>query len=111
MSLGTETKRLARILMTHQLVDRAGMGVLRMGIGSLRYGRSFPKFREAPDSIEVSMEAQFLKVPITVLALDNVDKYGIPELFILNRVHGMGSASVKDLESQFGRLVESPWRA
>ena len=104
-------KALARILMTHQLVDRAGMGVLRMGIGSLRYGRSFPVFREAEHSIEVSMEAQFIKTPITVLALDNVDKYGIPELLILNRVHGVGSASVKDLETRLGRLVDSPWRS
>jgi ATP-dependent DNA helicase RecG len=104
-------KALARILMTHHLVDRAGMGVLRMGIGSLRYGRSFPHFREAQDSIEVSMEAQFIKTPIAVLALDNMDKYGIPELLILNRVHGVGSAPVKDLENQLGRLVDSPWRA
>ena len=104
-------KALARILMTHQLVDRAGMGVLRMGIGSLRYGRSFPHFREAQHSIEVSMEAQFIKTPIAVLALENMEKYGIPELLILNRVHSIGSVSVKDLENQLGRLVDSPWRS
>jgi predicted HTH transcriptional regulator len=104
-------KALARILMTHQLVDRAGMGVLRMGVGSLRYGRSFPHFREAQHSVEVSMEAQYIKTPIAILALDNADSYGIPELLILNRVHGVGSVSVRDIEGQLSRLVTSPWRA
>ena len=104
-------KALARTLMTHNLVDRAGMGVLRMGIGSLRYGRSFPEFREAPDCVEVSMEAQFLKPAIAVLAMDHADAYGIPELLILNHVHAKGSVPVSDLEKQLGRLVESPWQA
>lgn len=104
-------KALARTLMTHNLVDRAGMGVLRMGIGSLRYGRSFPEFREAPDAVEVSMEAQFLKPPVAVLAMDHADAYGIPELLILNHVHTKGSVAVSELQKQLGRLVESPWRA
>jgi ATP-dependent DNA helicase RecG len=104
-------KALARTLMTHNLVDRAGMGVLRMGIGSLRYGRRFPDFHEAPDSVEVSMEAQFLKAPIAVMAMDHADHYGIPELLILNHVHEKGSVPVAELETQLGRLVESPWRA
>jgi predicted HTH transcriptional regulator len=104
-------KVLARILMTHHLVDRAGMGVLRMGIGSLRYGRSFPQFREAPDAVEVSMEAEYLKPAIAVLALENLDSYGIPELLILNAVHGAGTVVVNELERQLVRLVGTPWPA
>ncbi len=101
---------LAKCLMSHQLVDRAGMGVLRMGLGSLKYGRSFPRFREMPESIEVAMEAKFLKSPITILALDNPD-YGIPELLILNTLHGVGSVSVTSLENMLARLVSSPWES
>lgn len=104
-------RALARILMTHHLVDRAGMGVLRMGLGSLRYGRSFPAFREAQDAIEVSMDAQYLKPPIAVLALDNLDDYGIPELLILNSVHNTGVVAVAELERQLRRLVQTPWKA
>jgi ATP-dependent DNA helicase RecG len=104
-------KALARMLMTYHLVDRAGMGVLRMGIGSLRYGRSFPRFREVMDTVEVSMEAKYLKPPITVLAMENEEHYGIPELLILNGVHAVGMVSVEEVEANLARLVEHPWRA
>lgn len=104
-------KALARVLMAHNLVDRAGMGVLRMGLHSLRYGRGFPSFREAPDSVEVSMEGEFLRPHVTVLALDNVERFGIPELLILNTVYETGVASVAVLEEQLGRLTSDPWEA
>src|SRR5688572_25527962 len=64
-------KALAKILMAHHLVDRAGMGVLRMSIGSLKYGRSLPEFREAHESVEVSMQAEYLRAAIAVISLDN----------------------------------------
>ena len=57
--------------MTHNLVDRAGMGVLRMGLGSLKYGRAFPSFREQSDAVEVTMEAEYLRPGVAVLAIDN----------------------------------------
>jgi len=81
---------LAKILMTFHMVDRAGAGVLRMGLGSLRYGRSFPKFIETPGTVEVSMEAQYIKPPISLLALNNSENYGIAELLILNMVVDQG---------------------
>ena len=85
------------------------MGVLRMGLGSLRYGRGFPVFKEIVDSVEVSMDAEFFKPPIAVLSLDNVDNYGIPELLILNSVHQIGYVAVEELEIKLERLVGSPW--
>jgi len=97
--------------MVHNLVDRAGMGILRMGLRSLMYGRGFPQFQEAPGSVEVTMDAQFLRPAITVLALDNQDRYGIPELLILNSVFERGYVSVRVLEEQLRRLVPSPWDA
>ncbi|WP_413998231.1 RNA-binding domain-containing protein [Flavobacterium sp. W1B] len=39
-------KALAKTLMAFQLVDRAGMGVLRIGLNSLTYGRDFPVWKE-----------------------------------------------------------------
>jgi ATP-dependent DNA helicase RecG len=104
-------KNLARILMTHNLVDRAGMGVLRMGLGSLMYGRAFPEFREQSDSVEVRMEAEYLRSAIAVLAIKNRDSWGVPELLIINSVYETGVVSVQDLENRLRRLVDSPWQA
>lgn len=91
-------KNLARMLMTHNLVDRAGMGVLRMGIGSLRYGRAFPKFKEQSDSVEVKLQASYLRPGITVLGIENKDSWGIPELLVLNSVYETGVAPITELE-------------
>lgn len=104
-------KNLARILMTHNLVDRAGMGVLRMGLGSLRYGRAFPQFREESDAVEVKMEAAYLRPGIAVLAIANRDKWGVPELLILNGVYERGYVSIQDLEERLDRVMDSPLQA
>lgn len=104
-------KNLARILMTHNLVDRAGMGVLRMGLGSLRYGRAFPEFREQSDAVEVKMQARYIRPGIAVLAIQNSDDWGIPELLILNSVYETGVVSVQELEKRLRRLTEYPWQA
>lgn len=71
-------KNLARILMIHNLVDRAGMGVLRMGLGSLRYGRAFPEFREQSDAVEVKMAAKNLRPGVAVLGIENRETWGTP---------------------------------
>ena len=104
-------KNLAQILMLHNLVDRAGMGVLRMGLGSLRYGRKFPEFREQSDSVEVRMEAQYIRPAVAVLAINNKDSWGIPELLIINSVYEIGVVSVQELELKLRRLDESPWQS
>ena len=103
-------KALARILMTHSLVDRAGMGVVRMSIRSLMYGRAFPEFSESVDSVEVSMEARFLRGPITILAHDNPE-WGVSHLLLLNHVYESGYAPVGTLEGQLGRIEADPWGA
>ena len=102
-------KNLARTLMTHSLVDRAGMGVLRMGLGSLRYGRGFPEFRELADAVEVVMEAKYLRAGVAVLAFRNKDSWGVPELLIVNSVYETGVVSVVELESRLQKVVASPW--
>lgn len=102
-------KTLARLLMSHNLVDRAGMGVVRMGLHSLRYGRSFPTFRESIDSVEVSMQAQFLRSGIAVLYLDNKEKWGMAELIILNTVYGLGFVPINTIESQLSKLSDNPF--
>jgi ATP-dependent DNA helicase RecG len=102
-------KALARMLMAHQLVDRAGMGVMRMGIRSLVYGRSFPEFREASDCVEVSMQAEFLRPGITVITLDHLDTWGIPELLVLNHVYEEGFVAAHFIEQQLEKFVDDPW--
>jgi predicted HTH transcriptional regulator len=101
-------KNLARMLMLHNLVDRAGMGVLRMGRSSLKYGRAFPEFREAGDSVEVSMSAEYLRPAITVLSADN-PTWGIPELLIINSVYESGFVAAPTLERHLARVSDDSW--
>ena len=102
-------KALAKILMLFNLVDRAGMGVARMGLGSLKYGRNFPTFTERDDSVEVSMQAEYLKPSITVLSLRSDTELGIPELLILNMVHEKGYENVENVMTRLSRITDNPW--
>lgn len=102
-------KVLAKILMLFNLVDRAGMGVVRMGLGSLKYGRNFPTFIERDDSVEVSMQAEYLKASITVLSLRSQTELGVPELLILNMVHEKGYENVENVMIHLGRITDNPW--
>ena len=104
-------KALARILMLYQLVDRAGMGVLRMGIRSLMYGRSFPRFKETLDSVEVIMDAEYLRTGIFVITADKPEQFGIPELLILNSVYEIGYISIKKIQKQLAKVTTDPWQA
>ena len=101
-------KALAKILMEHGLVDRAGQGVLRMSLGSLRYGRSVPVFSERYGCVEVAMQAEFLRPGITVISLQD-PQLGVPELIILNSVYEVGYVAIGDLERKIGGT--SAWRA
>lgn len=102
-------KALAKILMDFHLVDRAGMGVLRMGLQSLKYGRAFPLFKERNDSIEVSMQAEYFIAPIFVLTQDFLESMGIAELYIINSVYGVGYVKINDLESKLAKVLPNPW--
>lgn len=102
-------KALARILMNHRLVDRAGMGVLRMGMRSLMYGRPFPEFKEDSESVEVTLDASYLRASITVLSNDHLNDWGIPELLILNSVYEVGFVPVVKVEKRLSRVSENAW--
>lgn len=104
-------KALARMLMVFHLVDRAGMGVARMSLNSLRYGRSFPEFAERSDCIEVIMEGEHLRPGIFVLWTSNETVFGLPELLILNSVYETGVVSVGDIQKKLSKVVKDPWEA
>ncbi|MFT3911416.1 MAG: putative DNA binding domain-containing protein [Ferruginibacter sp.] len=104
-------KILARILMNFQLVDRAGMGVLRMGLNSLKYGREFPKFEERLRTIEVSMEAEYFRAGIFILTQKYVKDCGITELYILNSLYTVGYINVLSLEKKLESIMENPWES
>ena len=95
--------------MAFQFVDRAGMGVIRMGLGSLKYGRSFPEFQEKNDSVEVTMQTEFFKEGIFILSADWKEQLGISELLILNLIYETGFVSVPILEKQLQKLTSQPW--
>jgi len=102
-------KALAKMLMTYHFVDRAGVGVLRMNINSLRYGRTFPSFVDRDNTVEVTMQGEFIRPGIFVLTMRSGKDYGIPELLILNSVYETGSVSVQSLIKQLEKIEDNPW--
>jgi hypothetical protein len=102
-------KALARTLMALHFVDRAGMGVRRMSQRSLMYGRQFPQFVERDGAIEVSMDAEYMRAPIFVLAQDIKNDYGVPELLVLNILYGKDRVPVSEVISRLSVLSDEPW--
>ncbi len=102
-------KTLAKILMEYQLVDRAGMGITRMSVNSLKYGRKMPVFVEKPEGIEVTMQSEFFRAGIFLITQKYVPNCGIVELLILNSIFETGYVSVTELEKLISNLVENPW--
>lgn len=102
-------KALARMLMEYHLVDRAGMGVFRMSLNSLKYGRDFPKFIERNNSVVVSMQAEYFRPGIFVLSQMAGDNYGIPEYLILNSLYEKGYVPVQKILDTLSRIETSPW--
>jgi hypothetical protein len=96
--------------MLFQLVDRAGIGITRIGLHSLKYGRAFPVFSEKEDCIEVVMEAEYFRAGIFVINQRNQD-FGIIELFILNSVYEFGYIHITELENKIRKITENPWDA
>lgn len=90
--------------MQFQLVDRAGMGVKRMGIDSLKYGREFPSFAESYNSINVTMHAEYVLPGIFVLIVSDADKYGMSDLILLNSVYRKGVIPVKEARQRIHNL-------
>lgn len=76
-------KSLSRILMFYEFVDKAGMGIPRMGINSLIYGRRFPKFEEINKTVKVIVQAEFINPAIFVLTHGKEGLY-LPDLILLN---------------------------
>lgn len=102
-------KALARILMAFNLVDRAGMGVRRISQRSLMYGRKFPNFRDKGGVIEVSMDAEYMRSTVFVIA-QRQPGYGLSELLVLNSVYGQEGVPVSDIEAQLAVLSDEPWQ-
>ena len=101
-------KALARTLMEYKFVDRAGMGILRMGVKSLIYGRRFPLFEEQRDFIRVSMQAEYIRPGIFVLTHGRSDLH-ISDLLILNSLYERGSLSVVDTVELIRKTTTNPW--
>ncbi|NMY51919.1 RNA-binding domain-containing protein [Pseudomonas sp. WS 5011] len=104
-------KALAKMLMNFQLVDRAGMGVKRMGLGSLAYGREFPEFKESFDTVEVALSAKAIIPSIFIKTQTNPSKYGVDDLIIFNSLYRVGYKVVADLTKRLKGIVSDPWAA
>jgi len=102
-------KALAKLMMQFQLVDRAGMGIKRMGLGSLIYGREFPKFGESFNSVEVTMQAESVLPGIFVLVQSNPESYGLIDLILINSLYRKGVISVNEAQKRICHLSKSPW--
>lgn len=104
-------KDLAQTLMLYYFIDRAGMGVFRMGIHSLKYGRKFPIFRSFNNNVEVIMQGEYFIPPIFALTQDHSEDMGIIEMLLLNILYETGYVSVKDLLSKLKPFNIEPWKA
>lgn len=102
-------KALARTLMAFQLVDRAGMGVLRIGLNSLMYGRDLPIWKENLDNIEVRMPAEYFKADIFLTTQKYIKNCSITDLYIINSLHKVGSKNIKLLEKELTTIIQNPW--
>jgi len=102
-------KTLAKLLMAFQLVDRAGMGVLRISLNSLKYGRDFPVWKESLSSIEVRMPAEYIKPSIFILTQNQITDCSLTELFILNKLHEVGSVNISEIEKDLKKVFKEPW--
>lgn len=103
-------KALAKTLMAFQLVDRAGMGVLRIGLNSLTYGRDFPIWQENLQNIEVKMPAEYFKPEVFILTQKYIKKCNVSDLYIINNLYKSGHVSLTALEKQLSRVLQKPWQ-
>lgn len=103
-------KALTRILMEYKFVDRAGMGITRMGLKSLVYGRRFPEFEEQQNSVRVIMQAEFIRPGIFVLTRERTELH-IPDLVILNSLYEKGYLSVLEVKDLIQKMAANPWGA
>lgn len=103
-------KSLARILMEYRLMDRAGMGILRMGVKSLAYGRRFPAFKDINNSIHVTMDAEYIRPGIFVLTRERQQLY-IPDLILLIALYERGYLSVMEAMELIKKVTPDGWSA
>lgn len=102
-------RRLANLLMKHNFVDRAGAGVYRMGVGSLRFGRTFPTFQEDNSSVSVVMQLEFLNPVIFITYLDHENDLSLVDLYVLNILVNENFVGILDLEKRLARATRDPW--
>ncbi|WP_288955967.1 RNA-binding domain-containing protein [uncultured Polaribacter sp.] len=102
-------KVLGKTLMNFQLVDRAGMGVLRMGLKSLLYGRELPTWTESEDNVEVRMAAEYFRTGVFLLTQIYIPDCSITDLYIINSTFEVGSISLKELTKNLKKIIPDPW--
>jgi hypothetical protein len=104
-------KTLARMMMEYHLVDRAGMGVQRISLNSLKYGREMPIFSDSSGSVTVNMQAKFSRPGIFVLSDIYSSECGISEYVIMNLLYKIGYVSVSSVLLSLSRIEDDPWLA
>lgn len=101
---------LARMLMEFGLVDRAGMGVVRMGLQSLIYGRKFPVFEEISETVRVTLHAEYFRPGIFVLTNKREELY-ISDLVILNALYEKGYLDISEALHLIQKLAADEYEA
>jgi ATP-dependent DNA helicase RecG len=61
--------------------------------------------------VEVEMEAEYLRPGIFVITRGDPERYGIPELLVLNSVYEVGVVSVETLLPMISKVSDKPWAA
>ncbi|MEG0187643.1 MAG: hypothetical protein RR668_03185, partial [Algoriella sp.] len=85
------------------------MGVLRISLNSLKYGRDFPQWKENQNTIEVKMPSEYIKAPIFILTQKYLTNCSIMDLYIINKLYEKGFVSVTELELDLKNIFKNPW--
>ena len=102
-------KALSSIFMNFELVERAGMGVQRMTIHSLKYGRRKPVFHDRNNSVQIVLSSYFVKEDVFALT-SAYENYGVPELLIINFLCDNGGVvSVSSMVDKVKVISNTPW--
>jgi len=104
-------KVLGKTLMNFQLVDRAGMGVMRIGLKSLLYGRELPIWTESVDNVEVRMAAEYYRSGVFILTQIYIPECSITDLYIINSTYETGAVSLTELIKNLKRISPKPWES
>lgn len=101
-------KSLSSIFLNFKLMDKAGQGVRRMMINSLKYGRKQPLFVNKSNTIEVVFELDSINKDLFA-ATSSFTNYDVVELIIIDELQRNLKVNIAKLFKQLKPIYHDPW--